>query len=161
MAVDICIKIDTIKGESKIDGHTDEIDVESYSFGMTQTGIGHVGGGSGAGKVNMQDLHLVKRVDAASHALMLACAAGTHIKEATLSLRRAGDKPLDYLKIKLEDVLVSSVQDGASNGTEIPTEQVSLNFSKVYFGYTKQKSDGSADGAPLEFKWDVKVNKKL
>lgn len=161
MAIDMMIKIDGIKGESQIDKHTDEIDIESYSFGMLQTGIGHVGGGSGAGKVSMQDLHFTKRVDASSHALMLACAAGTHIKEALLTVRRAGDKPLEYLKIKLEDVLVSSVQDGASNGTEIPTEQVALNFAKVYFGYTKQKKDGSADGAALEFKWDVKVNKKL
>lgn len=161
MAVDMFIKIDTIPGESMDDKHKGEIDIESYSFGMTQTGIGHVGGGSGSGKVNMQDLHFVKRVDAASHALLLACAAGTHIKEATLVVRRAGDKPLDYLKIKLEDILVSSVQDGGSNGNEIPTEQVSLNFTKVYYGYNKQKADGSADGAPLEFKWDTKANKKL
>jgi len=161
MAVDMFIKLDKIDGESHDDKHKGEIDIESYSFGMAQTGIGHTGGGSGAGKVSMQDLHFVKKVDAASHALMLACASGQHIANGTLTVRKAGEKPLEYLKIKLTDILISSVQDGGSAHGEVPTEQVSLNFSKVEFAYTKQKNDGSADGAALEFKWDVKANKKL
>jgi type VI secretion system secreted protein Hcp len=51
-AVDYFLKIDGIQGESKADRHKDEIDIESLSWGETQSGIFAVGGGGGAGKVS-------------------------------------------------------------------------------------------------------------
>ena len=52
MAVDMFIKIDTIDGESLDDTHAKEIDVLSWSWGATQSGTTHMGGGSGSGKVS-------------------------------------------------------------------------------------------------------------
>ena len=108
MAVDYYLKIDGIKGESLNDKHKDEIDVESFSWGVSQTGSLATGGGSGAGKAQFQDLQISTNMSKASPLLFKACATGEHIKEATLSGRKAGDGKgsSDYLVIKMNDVLV-------------------------------------------------------
>ena len=88
--VDYFLKFDGIKGESADAKHKDEIDIESWSWGETHAlGPGGSGGG-GAGKVQMQDFHFVMQFNRASVSVMKACATGQHIKDATLSARKAG-----------------------------------------------------------------------
>ncbi|MFT3858197.1 MAG: type VI secretion system tube protein Hcp [Aquabacterium sp.] len=158
MAVDMFIKIGDIKGESKDGSHGDEIDVLAWSWGLSQSGTAHTGTGSGAGKVNVQDLSLTKWVDSSSTALMMASCKGTHIKEAKLTVRKAGDKPLEYIKITLTDVIVSSVQTGGSGGEDRLTENVVLNFGKFKVEYTIQAKEGGA-GATSTVAWDIPANK--
>jgi type VI secretion system secreted protein Hcp len=105
--VDYFLKIDGIPGESGDDKHKAEIELESFSWGESQSGTAGHGGGAGAGKVVAQDLSIVKKVDKASPVLMIGCATGTHYKSAILTARKAGGGQLDYLKITLEDVLIS------------------------------------------------------
>src|SRR6201996_3317776 len=130
MAVDIFLKLDPIKGESLDDKHKDEIDILSWSFGESQSGTFHSGSGGGAGKGNVQDLHFTHFVDKATPELFKVCAKGTHIPKGTLTIRKAGDKPLEYLKIDMEEVLVSSVSTGGSHGEDRLTENVSLKCRK-------------------------------
>ena len=66
-------------------------------------------GGGGAGKVNVQDLSFTKFVDASSTDLMMACCNGKHFKEALLTVRKAGENPVKYIKIKMEEVLISKI----------------------------------------------------
>lgn len=160
MAVDMFLKIEGIKGESTDDKHKDEIEILSYSWGASQSGTLAFGGGGGAGKVQFQDFHFTSRVSKASPLLFLGCATGEHIKDATLSARKAGEKQEDFLVIKLNDVLVSSYQAGGSSGGDIPTDQISLNYSKIEFSYVPQKPDGGLD-APVRTGWDLKLNKKI
>lgn len=160
-SVDYFLKIDGIKGESTDDKHKDEIDLESWSWGETNSGSHSGGGGGGAGKVQMQDFHFVMKTNKATPELMLSCAIGKHIKEATLTCRKAGGEQQEFLKIKFSDLLVSSYQTGGSSGGDvIPTEQISLNFSKIEYEYKPQKADGSLDG-PVKAGYDLKLNKKV
>lgn len=159
MAVDMFIKIGDIKGESADSVHKDEIDVLAWSWGMSQSGSMHTGGGGGSGKVNIQDLSLTKYVDKASPNLMQFCSSGKHYPEAKLTVRKAGDKPVEYLIITMTDVLVSSVSTGGSGGEDRLTENVTLNFAKVKVDYQAQKSDGSKDGGPIKYNWDIRSNK--
>jgi type VI secretion system secreted protein Hcp len=156
--VDYFLKIDGIDGESRDAIHKGEIEVESYSFGLSNTGrAGAAAGGGGAGKVAFQDFHFTSVVSKASPNLMLACAAGRHIKSATLTCRRAGEAELEFMTLKLSDVLVSSFEDGGSiDGT--PKDQVTLNFAKVEFAQRAGNPDGTL-AAPLVQGWDVAVNK--
>jgi len=188
---DAFLKLDGIKGESADAKHKGEIDIESFSWGMSQTGVSATGGGGGAGKVKVHDIVVTKRTDASSPLLMLNCANGAHIKEGLLTVRKAGGTQLEFLKIKLTDILVSSYkphgsiiasddweqsattgnttsQDDweskvitTSGGTEIPSESISLNFSKVEFSYQAQGADGKAQGGPIVAGWDVKANQKV
>lgn len=157
MAVDMFMKIATIEGESVDGTHKKEIDVLAWSWGMSQSGTTHTGGGGGAGKVNVQDLSFTKYVDSASHALILATCKGTHIPEATLVVRKAGDKPLEYIKITMSDLLVTSVSTGGSGGEDRLTENVTLNFAKVKFEYDPQGKKGAGEGVKTAA-WNIAEN---
>ena len=158
-AVDYFIKLDGIDGESADAKNKNEIDIESWSWGATHSGGARPGGGANAGKVSVQDFHFVMRLNKASVGLAKACATGRHIKEATLSARKAGKGQQDYLTYKFYDILVSSYQTGAAEeADELPTDAVSLNFAKLEVAYRPQKSDGSL-AAAVTFKYDLKANK--
>jgi len=159
MAVDMFLKIDTIKGESVDDKHKDEIRVLAWSWGVSNSGSAHLGAGAGSGKVNVQDLSVTKYIDKSSTDLMLAACNGKHFKEANLYVRKAGEKPLEYLKIKLTDVLITSVSTGGSGGEDLLTENLSLNFGAFKMEYTPQKKDGSGDST-LTMGWDIAKNIK-
>ena len=90
MAFDAFLKIDGIDGESTDKFHPGEIEISSFSWGVTQTGSIGSGGGGGAGKASFQDLHFSSSISKASPNLMIACATGEHIKEATLTVRKGG-----------------------------------------------------------------------
>jgi type VI secretion system secreted protein Hcp len=156
-AVDYFLKIDGIQGESRDDRHKDEIDIESFSWGETQSGTFAVGGGGGAGKISMQDFHFTMPVNKASPALFLACAQGDHVKNAILTCRKAGRDQQEFLKATMNDVLVSSFQIGGAGGV-VPTNQISLNFAKIEVEYQEQDATGKLVGSIKKW-FDVKTMK--
>jgi type VI secretion system secreted protein Hcp len=155
---DYFLKIDGVKGESQDDKHKDEIHVSSFSFGVTNAGTGGSNLGSGGGRSNVQDMHFTKTVDAASPNLFIGCATGKHFPNAIVTVRRAGEKPQEYLTYKLTEVYISSITTSGHEGGGIAQESVSLNFSKVELNYTPQNADGSP-GAKNTKTYDVKANK--
>ena len=157
MAVDVYLKINGIPGESADSKHKAEIDVLSYSWGVTQTGTMSYGGGGGAGKANFGDFSFMMRMNKATPKLMESCASGKHIKLATLSCRKAGGKQLDYMIYKFHDLLISSYQTSASS--EEPMESISFNYSKMEMEYKEQDEKGGLKG-PVGFKYDLKSNKQ-
>src|SRR5262249_6932412 len=160
-AVDYFLKIDGIEGESHDHKHKNEIHIDSFSWSEKQSGTHMMGGGGGAGKVAMGDFHFTMKVNKSSPKLMLACACGEHIKEATLSCRKAGGKAEGFYRIVLSDILVSSYQTaGSGHGDLIPHDQITLNYSKIEFEYKEQKADGSM-GAPTKAGWNAKENKPV
>ena len=157
MASDIFAKIGNIKGESTDAKHKDEIVVLSWTWGVTQTGTMSFGGGGGSGKASFQDLNFTHHIDKATPLLLKACATGQHVPDATITVRKAGKGQLEYLIIKLTDVLVTSVSMSVSEDAAT-AENVSLQFAKVDLEYKPQKADGSLD-AGVHFKYDIKANK--
>ena len=146
MAVDMFLKLDGVKGESTDSKHKGEIEIMSFSWGASQTGAHGSGGGGGAGKVSMNDFSFVKELDTATPQFMEMICSGQSAGSAVLTLRKAGEKPLEYLKIKMTDVLISSYQTGGAGATGIPVEQVSFSFSNVDITAFEQKEDGSLGG---------------
>ncbi|MEP6491160.1 MAG: type VI secretion system tube protein Hcp [bacterium] len=157
MAVDMFMKLDAIKGEALDKTHKDEINVLAWSWGASQSGSTHISSGGGAGKANFQDISFTKYIDKSSPLLLQNVANGKHIKEATLTVRKAGEHPLEYLKIKMQDILVSSYSTGGSGGEDLLTENVTLNFAKVDLTYTPQKGDGTGDVAVV-MSWNIATN---
>ena len=113
----------------------------------------------GAGKANVQDLSFTKYTDSSSHALLLAASNGQHYPKANLVVRKAGGKgaPIEYIKINMTEVLITSVSSGGSGGDDRLTENVTLNFAKVKYEYTPQKPDGSKD-TTKEMTYDIAAN---
>ena len=138
MASDIIFaKIGDIKGESQDDKHKDEIEVLSFSWGVTNAGTIAAGGGGGAGKATFQDLAIVHNIDKASPLLLKACATGTHLKDATITHRKAGKGQLEYLVVKLNDVIITGVTHSGGGGQPL-SENVSLAFAKVDLEYNRK-----------------------
>jgi type VI secretion system secreted protein Hcp len=156
MAVDMYLKLTDIKGESVAKDHKDEIDVLSWSWGINQVGTRHHTSGGGAGKVSVGDLSFTHWVDAASGELLKNCVTGGHIKDGLLTVRKAGGKaPVEYLKIKLNDILVTHVSNGNSHGEEHGTENVTLNFAEFLVTYSQQQPDGTSK-ALNPFGWKIR-----
>ncbi len=158
--VDYFLKIDGIEGESQDSKHKGEIELASWSFGATQSGTMHAGGGGGAGKVSVKDIHIVKNVDKGSPKLFGACATGEHIKKAVLIARKAGKDQQEYLKMTMSDVLVSEYNTCGSGQAGLPTDEISLNFGKIEIEYKEQKADGTLGGV-VKSGWDLKQNKPV
>ncbi|MEM9635889.1 MAG: type VI secretion system tube protein Hcp [Pseudomonadota bacterium] len=160
MAVDYFLKIDGIPGEAQDKTHKDEIDVLAWSWGASQSGTTHMGSGSGSGKAHFQDLSLTKYVDKSTPALLQHLSTGKHIGKCTLFVRKAaGDSPLEYIKIEMKDIIVTSISSGGAGSEDRITENLTLNFGEYKYIYTEQKPDGSKGAAP-EFAWDIASNEK-
>jgi len=159
MASDIFAKFGDIKGESLDIKHKDEIEVLSWSWGVSQSGSIVGGGGGGAGKASFNDFAFTHHIDKASPVLLKACATGEHIKEATITVRKAGKGQQEFLIIKMNDVLVTSVNPSASADAKFTAESVAIQFAKVDLEYRPPKKGGSLDTG-IHFKYDIKGNKE-
>lgn len=158
MAIDSFLKLGTLKGESVVKGFEDQIQVLGWSWGLTQTGTTHAATGGGAGKVNVQDLHFTKTVDASSPGLALACAKGTHYDSATLTMRKAGGTALEYLTITLTDLIVTSYSVSEGGGSDVVQDAFALNFSKFKYSYQPQDNKGAKKGGAIDATYDVAKN---
>ena len=156
MSLEAFLKIEGIPGESRKDGHKDEIDILSFSFGASNPTSIAKGTGAGASQVNISSFNIMKMTDLSSTAFFLRCAKGEHIPEALVTLRKSGGTtPLEYLTYKFSKVYVDSIQwSGSGGGDDSPTESLSLAFEKVEIVYSSQNDDGTAKKT-VGSGWDV------
>jgi type VI secretion system secreted protein Hcp len=135
-----------IKGESQDQQHKGEIEVLSWSWGMQ--GRASLGGGAATGKAIINDLKIVKKIDSASTALMLALRTNEQIQKAILTLRKAGKSQLEYLKVTIEQgrVMSLTIDAGDTAGSPEVVERVSFSFNKIEVEYVPQGKDGLPQG---------------
>jgi type VI secretion system secreted protein Hcp len=153
----IFLKLTDVEGESKDASHGAEIEVQSFSWGLTQSGTTHGSGGGGGIAMHVQDLSFTKLADKATPTLMKFCANGKHIAEGILTVRKAGETPQDFCIYTMKEIIVSSVQTGGSGDAAQMHESASLNFAEVKVEYKKQEDDGSL-GAGTETTINVPMN---
>ncbi|HEX5485213.1 type VI secretion system tube protein Hcp [Limnobacter sp.] len=157
MSVDMFLRIKGVEGESVDKVHAKEIDISSWSWGMSQSGTTHVARGGGAGKVSVQDVTITKLVDKATPNLIKACCNGKHFEEAVITVRKAGEKPLEYIILTMKDVLVTNVSEGGSGGEDRLSESITLNFAEFSYVYVPQKRDGGPEGK-IEATFNIATN---
>ncbi|MBD1846567.1 type VI secretion system tube protein Hcp [Cyanobacteria bacterium FACHB-63] len=155
------LKIDGIEGDSQDTTHPREIRILDWSWGESQT-ADSASGGAGAGKVKMQDFVFTMLMNRASPQLLLACAAGKHLRKATLTGRKVRETPQEFLKITFSDVVVTMMQT-ESNSTscrdQAAKDRISLRYSVLEYEYTTQKLDGSPDSVRVG--WNLKENRSV
>lgn len=158
---DMFLKLDGIESDSLDSAHENEIIVDSWSWGMVQSGTTHEGPGGGGGKVSGGDMSVAKKVDKATPAIMKHCCNGKHIASGTLTIRESGgDTPVEYLKIEMEQIMVTSYQTGgSSDGQDRIEEHLTLNFQSYITTFTEQTATGSA-GASTPQGWNFAKNEK-
>jgi type VI secretion system secreted protein Hcp len=138
-----------INGDSRDPDHTDEIDVVSWSWGMqSHTSLQS---GLATSKSSVDELKITKLADKASTGIMSSLRTNEIIKQATLTVRKAGENPLEYLKITLKQariVAYSTSAESADSGPEV-REEVSFAFQQLTVEYTPQGADGLARGSSM------------
>jgi len=160
MVSTIFCKIDGIKGESTDANHKDEMELLSFSHGVSQprSATASTAGGGTTGRCNHTDFSIVKQLDSSSPVLNAQCCSGKHIASIVITLRRAdGDKSVPYMVYKLTDVVISSVSVGGGSDS-VPTESVTFNYAKIEWEYTKQARAGGAGAGKTNGVWDLSKN---
>jgi type VI secretion system secreted protein Hcp len=156
MAMSIFARIGTIKGESRDRGHKDQVDVLAWSWGVSHSSASGPGAGAGAGRASFRDLTFTHHVDKASPLLMKACATGERLTDATITVRRVGERQQDHLVVTMTDVIVTSVSTSVSAEGDIGIEEIALTFAKVDLEYKPQRPDGALE-AGIHFVYDVRA----
>lgn len=152
---DIFIKIDGIAGESQDATHPNEIEIITWGWEVKQQSSMHSGSGGGAAKATVGDLRFVHAIDRATPNLAGYCFRGQHIRTATLTARKAGGTPLEYLKITLYDVVITHVEPAGGGGLTL--EHVALSFARMKQEYVVQSAIGGSQGTVTAL-IDVKQN---
>jgi len=159
MAFDIFLEIDGIPGESTDAKHQNQIEVLSYSHGLSQSVTSRSSGGAGSGeRCDHGDFTITHTLDKASPKLVDALCKGTHISKVTVYLCRATGDKTEYMRYEMEDVLVSSVQTGGSGSGDIPVEQVSFNYGQIKWNYTETDHKTGANKGSIQAGWSVVEN---
>lgn len=150
-AADIFLHVQTaragkIKGEATDPKHTDDIQVSGWQWGLTASSA--LGSTQATSRRSYSALTVVKRIDQATTALMSALATNDAVKEARLTLRRAGGDQEPFLIVTLKDARITSLQHQGDGDAET-RETVTIAFNKVEVEYRPQKATGSRGGASV------------
>ena len=167
---DIYVKFDgasELQGDSTDTKHANEIEVTSFSHGVSQpkSSSASSAGGLTAERTEHGEMLFTKDIDKASSKLLRACSAGTVYPKVYVTFYRAyGGKSststsqtrVDYWKIVLEDVVISSVNTSIGDG-ELPSETFGLKYGKITWEYKQHKTDGSSASTGVAG-WDLRKN---
>lgn len=158
---DFFLKIDGVKGESTDSQHAGEIDVESFSWGETNTTtIGSATTGAGAGKAKFESVAITTRASIASPYLALMCASGQHAPTAVLTARKAGGKQEEYYKVTFKIVFITQYRSVAVAGIDlIPRDEITFVFGEYVIEYRPQGKEGTL-GSPVMNGWNQMTNTK-
>lgn len=132
-----------LKGESGAKGHADEIVVHGWSWGVATSSA--LGSSQVTGRRTYKNLVVTKRIDSSSTALMSVLATNDEVKEAKLSMRKAGEGQRDFFTITLSQARVASLDlECGESGEAI--ERVTFAFNKVQVDYELQQASGQRGG---------------
>lgn len=155
----ILLKFGTeIKGTSKIDGHTDWIQLDSVQFGVGRAISSIMGGGDReTSNPSFSEVTCTKPTDVASPELFMQAICGKSLGKAELHFLNTGGsdkKQQVYLTVELEGAMISGYS--ASSGGDRPSESLSINFTKISYKYDTFDGEKIKTGTPK--KWDLQVN---
>lgn len=163
MAYDAFLKLDGVTGESQKDQHKGEIELLSFSWGVTNpTNVG-TGTGMSTGKASVSDFSITKPTDSASGALFKNCCSGKHFNTAVVALQKATGTASGevYLKYEFDKVMITNISwSGSANSGagDHPVEHVSFAFENVKVTYKPQDSSGKL-GSQQVVSYNVASNK--
>ena len=164
MAVNAYIKLADITGGSSAAEHTGEIEILSWSHGFSQP-TSPTRSTAGAGSVeqaNHSNFTFTKYIDSSTDDLLKYCWNGKQIATATITCYRADgatdNKPIEYLKVELQHVVVSNFSISGGAG-DVPVENVSLDYGIVKYTYKPQKRADGSGGDAQAIKHDLETRK--
>lgn len=144
-AAPLFLLLDGIPGESPAARHLGWIELSDFENALERP--------AEAARSTYKPLVFRKRIDKSSPLLMLACASGRPIAQATFDQLRTEDSGVRFLQVKLRNVLVTSYQH-SRGAAALPTEEFSLNFTEITWTYTQIDARGQALRS-ITSSWDL------
>jgi type VI secretion system secreted protein Hcp len=151
------MKLGDIKGDVSNPDHKEWIMIESMSAPIYRSiASGARNQGRTQGETTLGDITVIKQLDKSSTKIQEASAKGDFQKEVEIHLcTDVKGKEEPYLKYKLENVIISSYSfHGNSSGSPLPTEQLSLNYTKVTWTYVVVNKDTGKKEGQVETMYD-------
>src|SRR5882724_3462722 len=128
-----------MKGESHAPEHEDSIAIDAWSWGVAASSA--IGTTQATGRRSYKSLVVCKRIDCATTALMSVLVTNDEVKEAKLSMRKAGEGQRDFFTITLNGARVIGVDlECDEQGNTV--ERVAFSFNKVQVDYEMQVTSG-------------------
>ena len=153
----IFLKIDSIKGSSTDNNFKDQIELLSFQWGAG-VGVGSPRGGDRTtSEPSVSEITTTKVLDKSSEGLFKALLKGDPVGKGTISFVAASrGESVAYATLELEDIIISGYSM-SSGGQDLPTESLSLNFTKFDWSFTGR--DTKQGGSPTHLIYDLATNK--
>jgi type VI secretion system secreted protein Hcp len=145
-ATDYYLRIPTIPGDSTVQGHVNDIDVQTFGWGVT---------GSSTGRAAFGDVTITKYVDPASPPLMRATAAGLTFTSVTLFAEKPGSTPFEYYRLTLANAKVKSFKQSGTRAAGI-LDTVAFGYTRITLRHVKQLPTGGT--SIVQNCWDLTAN---
>ena len=151
------LKIPSIPGESQRVNHEGEIDIYGIDWGVVRT-VADGSSAGGGGALVFDSVVLSKEMDKATPKLIEAVTKGQNIPEVVITLSKdSGEAHLDYLKITLTNVTVSSYNFMDEGFVDVPVSSVGLQYQQIKIVYTEFDETGAPAG-DVEVTWNLVDN---
>ncbi len=143
-----------VKGEARSTGHTDDIVVAGWHWGIAASSA--IGSTVATSRRSYTALTVIKGIDSATTALMSALATNDEVKEAKLTMRRAGGEQEDFFLVTLKAARITSLNHEVDH-TGNTREVIGISFTEVEVEYRNQRGSGQR-GASTMFNDAIATN---
>ena len=109
--------------------------------------------GGGTCNSNIQDYAFTVYYSAAVIKAKQMLLSGLQLQSVDIAFRK-GTQTFDFLKIHMENVIISSISEGGSAGEDKFLANLSFSPAKIAWQFTATKSDGTS-GPKTSTGWDV------
>ncbi len=156
----ILLSIDSISGNSTLEGYEGKVIVESFSHGMSlPMGMDIANTERTLGRPSFSEISISKMTDVSTPAFFAACAAGTKLGDATLSTGRTQDgKFMLLVKYVLKNAMISTISTSGGGGGAM--DSLSINYTAITTEFTQQNDDSTKKGTST-FGWSLAENKAI
>jgi len=141
--VNYFMKFDGIRGEVADVIHENQIRLYSWNWCAHNFSSVASGGGSGAGKVSLDDFSFIAQFDRSANQLFKSICQGTHITTGIVSAEKAGSFTLPWLQMTFKGLFITRIQNAANWADETPAVEVAFSFEEFAMEYRVQKGDGT------------------
>jgi type VI secretion system secreted protein Hcp len=160
MAANMFLKLDGIKGQSEVEPYKEQIEILSYSQGVSMNlTVNPSNQTRTTGRPTHSDINFSKMLDVATCDLLQHCNAGTNIKTAEFTITQADGatkKVIEVWHIAMTNAIVSSVNIMCGSN-DIPSESFSLNYDTITWTF-KPQSSATAKKGKAGSSWDLTKN---
>jgi type VI secretion system secreted protein Hcp len=154
--VAIYLKIDSIKGSTTDSKFKDQIELNSFQWGAGVGVSSARGGDRTTSEPSVSEITATKQVDKSSELLFKSLLKGEPVGKALISFTSASKgESVAYATLELEDVIISGLS--MSTGGDIPSESISLNFTKFDWSFVGR--DVKQTGSPTHLIYSLVENK--